>query len=182
MPDEPSLLSAPPEAPPEQDLRGKLVLPASPPPYRTPGVVEPPKPPPRLARPTPAPPLTAPEPDPEPQVGDAAGEHLTMGRGRYGAWTYVVIAFVLEALILGALPIYAFRYAFHFFTSNTDISMVAGFVVGLVAAWRVFANRWRCIEAFSSNFCSGLMNLSILYVPFIALIYANVRGLAKLRA
>src|SRR5262249_24334599 len=136
MPDEPSLLGATPEAPVEPDLRGKLVLPPSPPPYRMPGVVEPPR---RIAQPTPAPVprAPAPEPEPGPQVGDDAGEPLTMGRGKYNAWTYVVIAFVLEALLLGALPIFAFRYAFHFFTSNTALATAAGILVGAIAAWRV---------------------------------------------
>jgi hypothetical protein len=46
----------------------------------------------------------------------------------------------------------------------------------------VFRNRWRCTEAFASRFCSGLANLSMMYVPMIALVYANARGLAKLRA
>jgi hypothetical protein len=49
-----------------------------------------------------------------------------------------------------------------------------------ILAWLLFRDRFRCNEAFSSRFCSGLMNLSMLYVPFISLAYGVSRGLAKL--
>jgi hypothetical protein len=55
-----------------------------------------------------------------------------------------------------------------------------GLCAGIALAYFVFRDRWKCIEAFSSRFCSGLMNLSLLYVPWVALVYANVRGIQKL--
>ena len=173
----PSFLTSAPVAPPEPDGRGKLVVPETSP-FRTPG--EPGKPP---ERPSPPRRITqeerpiahaSPEPEAGIPIGDAAGEHLTMTRGRYSAWTYVVIAFLLESALLGALPMIVLAHFLH------DIGTGIGFVIGAISAWRVFHDRWRCIEAFSSRFCSGLMNLSILYVPFVAFIYANARAFAKL--
>ena len=38
----------------------------------------------------------------------------------------------------------------------------------------------RCTEAYASQYCSGVANLSLLYVPLVALVYANVRGVRKL--
>jgi hypothetical protein len=111
--------------------------------------------------------------------GDRAGEHLGMDRGRYSAWTHVVIAFALEALLLGVAPMLVIKGALGGAISTSTASGI-GLVGGLFIAWLVFRDRWRCIEAFSSNFCSGVMNLSVLYVPVVALVYANVRGIGKL--
>ena len=115
-------------------------------------------------------------------VGDAAGEHRMMERGRYDAWAYVVFAFAFEIAIIG-YPIYASvesllggRYS----ADGTWMGLAAGGTVGFSVAFATFWNRWRCIEAFSSRFCSGLANLSMFYVPIIALGYAAVRGLQKL--
>jgi hypothetical protein len=108
-----------------------------------------------------------------PVFGDRAGEHLMMIRGRYSAWTHVVFAFLLEAALLGALPAISLALVLH------DAGLALGFAVGAFLAWRVFRDRWRCNEAFSSRWCSGLMNLSVLYVPLVALVYANVRGVQK---
>ncbi len=109
--------------------------------------------------------------------GDAADEHHEMPRGRYSARLYVFIAFVLESALIGALP----GVALHALTSDHDLATGIAFAIGAVGAWMIFRDSWRSIEAFSSRFCSGLMNLSMLYVPFIALVYANARWLAKLR-
>jgi len=119
--------------------------------------------------------------EPTPLIGDSAGEHLTMQHGRYSAWIHVVLAFALEAAVLGALPVIALRYVLHPLSPDGEIATLLGFGIGAVLAYLVFRDRWRCIEAFSSRFCSGLMNLSILYVPLVAFVYANTRGIAKLR-
>jgi hypothetical protein len=104
-----------------------------------------------------------------------------MRRGRYSAWIHVVIAYLLESALLGALLADGLHHVFHP-TSDSDVPTVIGMLTGAVLVWFVFRDRWRCIEAHASRYCSGLLNLSVLYVPLIALIYANVRGLAKARA
>jgi hypothetical protein len=119
--------------------------------------------------------------------GDAAGEHLSMKRGRYRATVYVVFAFLIQIGIVTG--IFALMAAFVAGAGqfNDDATAVVtlgasgtGFLGGLALAYFVFRDRWKCIEAFSSRFCSGLMNLSLLYVPWVAFVYANVRGVQKL--
>ena len=124
--------------------------------------------------------------------GDKAGEHLDMQRGRYGAGMYVFVAFVYEVVLIG-LPVFlvlnfavgrimlaayeAGHYPPHILTW---VPWIAGVTFGLPIAWLVFHDRWKTIEAFSSRYCSGVANLSLLYVPVVALVYANVRGVKKL--
>ena len=166
----------------ERDAPSFLTTPPSPQetPYRTPGVV--PNPVDRIterARPVTQPPLPRPVVDDivdGPAIGDRAGEHLDMTRGKYSAWVHVVIAFVLQIALFGFLPRLALRAVL-----PADVATFVAGGIGAVLAWLVYRDRWRCIEAFSSRFCSGLMNFSILYVPLVALVYGNVRGLAKLR-
>jgi len=184
-PDGPSILTSPPVSLPDPADQGRVVLPPSQSPYRTPGAPAT-VPPPRTA-----PPIASFEPrasrfvaesaDLEPAVGDRAGEYLAVRRGRYSAWIHVVIAYLLESALLGALLSDGLRYVFHF-ARDSDVPTVIGMLTGAVLVWFVFRDRWRCIEAHASRYCSGLLNLSVLYVPFIALVYANIRGLAKARA
>jgi hypothetical protein len=118
---------------------------------------------------------------PERPVGDRAGEHLAMRRGRYGAWIHVVIAYLLQTVLVGAVLSDGLRYAGQF-TSASDLPTVIGMLAGAALVSLVFRDRWRCTEAHASRYCSGLLNLSLLYVPVIALLYVNVRALAKARA
>jgi hypothetical protein len=62
-----------------------------------------------------------------------------------------------------------------------SVVYISAGVVGLVGAWGTFRDRWRVNEAFASRFCSGLANLSMLYVPIVAWVYANIRAIKKLR-
>jgi len=119
--------------------------------------------------------------------GDAAGEYRLMKRGRYGATVYVFFAFLMEiGLVTGLFAIVASVTCAAGGFSDDATAMVllsgsgSGFVLGAALAYFVFRDRWKCIEAFSSRFCSGLMNFSLLYVPWVALVYANVRGVQKL--
>jgi hypothetical protein len=116
--------------------------------------------------------------------GDAAGEYIGMDRGRYDAWIYVGIAFLGQLGLLGLLPAMLAVYLASAAEAGPDVVTAAGFIAGGAAgaagAFFTFRDRWRCIEAFSSRFCSGVANLSLLYVPIIALIYANIRGVQKL--
>lgn len=128
-----------------------------------------------------------PSAQPKSVYGDRAGEHLTMKRGRFGATVYVFFAFLMEIGIVAG--IFALSAAIVGAVANLDddvtgmLTLAAGGTGALgggVLAYFVFRDRWKCIEAFSSRFCSGLMNLSLMYVPFVALVYANVRGIQKL--
>lgn len=119
--------------------------------------------------------------------GDAAGEHLRMQRGRYRAGVYVFFAFLMQiGIVVGiCVAVAALIAGIGQFDDDATgiVTLVAGsvgFCGGGALAYFVFRDRWKCIEAFSSRFCSGLMNLSLLYVPWVALVYANVRGVQKL--
>lgn len=120
-------------------------------------------------------------------VGDRAGEYVHLDRGRYSAWAHVVIAFIYEILFVGAtlgLLLGAGVGAMvHAVSSDKETVASAMYITagltGLAGAWLVFRDRWKCIEAVSSRFCSGLANLSMLYVPVVAFFYANFRGVKK---
>jgi hypothetical protein len=121
-------------------------------------------------------------------VGDRAGEHMHMEHGRYSAWAYVVIGFIYEALFLGAtLGLLAgagvgkLIQAVNDNPQTLDLGIfVTAALVGIGGAYFVFRDRWKVNEALSSRFCSGVANLSMLYVPIVSVVYANVRGVKKL--
>ncbi len=121
-------------------------------------------------------------------VGDRAGEYMHMEHGRYSAWSYVVIGFIFEALFLGGtLGLIAgagvgkLIQAVSNDPKTLDYSIfITAAIVGIAGAYLVFRDRWKVNEALSSRFCSGLMNLSMLYVPVVSFVYANVRGVKKL--
>jgi len=119
--------------------------------------------------------------------GDSAGEHLRMQRGRYRATVYVVFAFLMQIGIVTGIFALGAAFVAAAGNFNDDATAVVtlgasgtGLLGGVALAYFVFRDRWKCIEAFSSRFCSGLMNLSLMYVPIVALVYANVRGVQKL--
>lgn len=116
--------------------------------------------------------------------GDAANEHLTMKRGRYSAWVYVGFAFFFQMVILGGIPgtiVGALIDAAGIHGAVPGyVGLALGVIIGGGGAYLTFRDRFRVNEAFSSRFCAGLMNLSLMYVPLIALVYANVRGIQKL--
>ena len=181
MSDGPSFLTTPPSIAPESNEgRGVVVTAPVSTPFRQPGVIATPKSTPASTpRRTPVDKIVERQVESKQmeQIGDSAGEHLWIEHGKYSAWTHVVIAFILEVIALGAAPAFALGHMLRL----GDIGIGIGGAVGLAGAIWVFNNRWRCIEAFSSKFCSGVMNLSLLYVPAVAFIYANARGLGKLR-
>jgi hypothetical protein len=131
-----------------------------------------------------APPAASWAAEPASAFGDAAGEHLRMKRGRFSAWIYVVLAFLIEAALVGGIPGVVIGLVLDAAGAMDEVSgaviILAPFVIGLPLAYLVFRDRWRCIEAFSSRFCVGVVNVSVLFVPAIALVYANVRGFQKL--
>jgi hypothetical protein len=116
--------------------------------------------------------------------GDAASEHLTMKRGRYSAWVYVGFAFFFQIGLLGFIPgilVGVVADAIGIIGGVAGIiGLCVGLIVGIGGAYLTFRDRWRVNEAFSSRFCAGIMNISLMYVPIIALVYANVRGIQKL--
>jgi uncharacterized membrane protein len=130
----------------------------------------------------------------EGKYGDRAGEHLTMQRGKWDAKAHVFLGFLiivgfvgLVLLLTGALilepPWTKSWLADRRWREALLLKVItpAGFGVGLVTAWLLFRDRWRCIERFASRYCSGLANLSMVYVPLIAAGYGVVRGFRKLR-
>ena len=132
-----------------------------------------------------APPREVPhEPDANNGYGDKAMEHLYMKRGRYSAWVYVVLAFLMEAFVIGSLVGLPGGFLVGYLAKSDDamaITMLAlGVPGGFGLAYLVFRDRWRVNEAFSSRFCVGIMNISIMFVPLVSFVYANVRGVKKL--
>lgn len=116
--------------------------------------------------------------------GDEALEHLRMVRGRFTAWPYVVIAYLLESALIGCAVGLPAGLALAAATGSREAfaaaAVAAGAPIGLGGAYLVFRGRWRTIEAYSSRFCVGIMNISLFFVPLVALVYANVRGVRKL--
>ncbi|WP_375768702.1 hypothetical protein NR798_44665 [Archangium gephyra] len=120
-----------------------------------------------------------------PLYGDAAGEQLYMERGKYAARIYVFFAFLLQAWIasfvcttLITLPLVTLMPGDP--ASRFPPLVLLSLIGGGVLAWNTFRDRWKVIEAFSSRYCSGLANFSMLYVPLVAWGYANVRAVRKL--
>jgi hypothetical protein len=124
-----------------------------------------------------------------PAVGDRAGEYLEMRRGHYAAWIHVGFGFFWTVLLIAGTAGLAVAALAGFvtgaITSDHDAIQLAIVVVdgaaSIALAYLIFRDRWRCIEAFSSRYCVGLLNLSIIYVPVIAMVYGLVRGAMKLR-
>lgn len=112
------------------------------------------------------------------QYGDAARENVGIKHGKYSAWVHVHIAFFAQILVLGVLVALLLT---HVDSGMTQIRAygIAIVVAILVTLW-VYFDRWRCVEAVASKSCSGVANLSLFYVPIVAAVYANYRGLRKL--
>ncbi|MFO0593184.1 MAG: hypothetical protein U0441_36915 [Polyangiaceae bacterium] len=131
-----------------------------------------------------APPREVPQDTGGSGYGDAALEHLYMKRGRYSAWVYVVLAYIMEAFVIGCLVGLPGGLLVGYLAKSDDamaITMLAlGVPGGFGLAYLVFRDRWRVNEAFSSRFCVGIMNISIMFVPLVSFVYANVRGVKKL--
>jgi hypothetical protein len=116
--------------------------------------------------------------------GDRAGEYLQMPRGGYSAWLYVGFAFFYQVCLVGGIICgVGYLISHEIMGSRTEPAVFfgAGVLAGVPVAYFAFRDRWKCIEAFSSRWCSGVMNLSLVYVPVVALVYANVRALQKLK-
>lgn len=123
--------------------------------------------------------------------GDRAGEYLRIQRGRYHAGLYLVLGFLLVVaafwapLNYGAVAIVESKFpslvADHYErTQRLEEIATCAAVAGFLLALLVFKDRWRCIEATASRYCSGVMNFSILYVPIVVAGYALGRGVLKL--
>ncbi len=107
-------------------------------------------------------------------VGDAAGEHLVMPQGKYGASHYTFIGFaslVLASTYLSSATVIAIMGA-HI---NHDLIILLLSLSCTVVSIGLFWDRWKCNTSFCSNYCSGCANLSILYMPFVSAIYSVYR-------
>jgi hypothetical protein len=112
-------------------------------------------------------------------IGDSGREHLSIERGKYDASAYVEFAFFGQVILVGIL-IARLLSLTGLEAANDVVIIIAGIVAVSSTLW-VYFDRWRCIEAHSSRFCSGIANFSMFYVPIVALIYANYRALARLQ-
>ncbi len=112
------------------------------------------------------------------RYGDAARENAGIKHGKYSAWAHVHIAFFAQIVALGALVAVLLSRAGGGMPATRAYG-IAVVVAILVTLW-VYFDRWRCIEAVASKSCSGVANLSLFYVPIVAAVYANYRGLKKL--
>lgn len=110
--------------------------------------------------------------------GDAGGEHTRISRGQYESTIHVVVAFIVQMVCCGILAMSFITNILRISCDDTS-SLIVGSLAGLGIALLVFWNRWKCIEAFSSQVSCGVTNISVFYVPIVALIYANWRGLKK---
>jgi hypothetical protein len=117
---------------------------------------------------------------------DDEDEILQMQRGRYSAWMHVVVAFLYQIGLVGGPVMLLAQTAgegFGMFEHDaTTMGLVIGGVTGLVAAFFVFRGRWSKAEAFASRYTSGIANISLLYVPHVALYYVNRSALKALFA
>ena len=111
-------------------------------------------------------------------IGDAAGEHTEVPRGKYHAWVHVAIAFAVEVVLLGVLLARVMEILFH---AESLVAVPVGLSLGLAIVVLIYDDRWHCIEAFSSLYCTGLLTASLFVVPIVAFCYANYRGFRKLR-
>lgn len=110
--------------------------------------------------------------------GDAGGEHTRMPRGQYDSMIYVAVAFVAQMVCSGILALCFITNILKIPCDDTA-SWIVGVLAGAGISLLVFWNRWKCIEAFSSQASCGIANISLLYVPIVALMYANWRGIKK---
>lgn len=112
-------------------------------------------------------------------VGDSGREHLSIERGKYDASGYVEFAFFGQVVFVGIL-IARLLSSIGLEATNDAVIIIASIVAVSSTLW-VYFDRWRCIEAYSSRFCSGIANFSLFYVPVLALVYANYRAIARLQ-
>jgi len=123
--------------------------------------------------------------------GDRAGEYLRIMRGKYHAGPYVAVGFILVVAALwaplnyGTVAVVESKFpslvADHYErTQHLEEIATCAAVASFLLALLIFKDRWRCIEATASNSCSGVMNVSIFYVPIIVAGYALWRGAMKL--
>jgi hypothetical protein len=111
-------------------------------------------------------------------VGDSDGEYLYMKRSGYSAWFYVVGSVFYSFLAIGVAAAVGLEYLLH--TGPNSTTRIGATVIAASVTLFNYWNRWRCIEAFSSRFCSGFVAFSFLYVPPIAALYAAYRGSLRL--
>jgi hypothetical protein len=99
-------------------------------------------------------------------------------RGPYNATIHVCFGAALHVGAVGGIIMLCGEELAHRLFSLTDVRSqifnFVGFPVGVVTAVLIYRGRWARVEAYSSRFCSGIVNLSTIYVPLIAFVYATV--------
>jgi hypothetical protein len=102
----------------------------------------------------------------------------SLQRGHYDANGYVALGAALQMAVVGGL-VGGFATAVAYRLSgggdvNRWIFFGVGLPVGFIAAIITYRGRWQRVEIYASRYCSGIINLSMLYVPLIAFVHANV--------
>jgi len=115
-------------------------------------------------------------------VGDSGGEYLDMPRGHYSAWLHVFLSVIFQLIFWAGLVPYwiGLLLGYSSLTTASDGLRWTFVIAAVLLVTAIYWDRFRCIEAFSSQFCSGASGISLLYVPAIAFVYANYRGALKL--
>jgi hypothetical protein len=103
-----------------------------------------------------------------------------ISRGKYNAWSHVEIAFFGQVALVATLIVWLLSLV-PGLRMASDGTLSVAIVCAVWSTLWVYADRWRCIEAHSSQFCSGIANLSIFYVPIVALLYANYRAFTRMQ-
>lgn len=109
-------------------------------------------------------------------LGDQAGEHLEMERGKAKAWPHVIAGATLFGLITLFLLSALLDAIFHGVFPRVDLSLftsVLAFVLTPVVVAAVYFDFWRVNEAYTSRHVTGL--IAIAYVPLISVGYAMTR-------
>lgn len=104
-----------------------------------------------------------------PFVGDSRGEHLAIPRGKYNTSIYVAIAFFGQV----ALTVSLFQWGLSWLlgpAGTSNLGIIFATIAAVLSTLLVHSDRWLSIEAFSSSYCSGIANLSLFYVPLVALV------------
>ncbi|HZI12711.1 MAG TPA: hypothetical protein VE153_20180 [Myxococcus sp.] len=115
-------------------------------------------------------------------LGDAAREYEHLERGLYDATAHVFLAFLLQGILLTMLVLTPLLWVL---LPGVQLPMdgplyYVCYLGGCAVAWLIFRDHWKVTEATASRLASGVANLSIFYVPLVALGYANLRALRRL--
>jgi hypothetical protein len=100
-------------------------------------------------------------------------------RGKYDASSYVAFAFFVQAGVAGILLAWILSSVLNVPATSYGALFLASLSAVLLTLG-IYGGQWDYIEARSSKFCSGIVNLSILFVPVVTFSYANYHAVKRL--